>query len=204
MIEVEIKARVSNPDELRKKFRVLNGKHKLSLMHNDIYFNMPKGLRDFRNTDEALRIRISTELNNKKKLVEKKVRSFITYKGAKMDEETKTRKELEVDIMDPFTMREILLILGFQEILTVKKKRELYEFEHDDLKIELLLDYLPILDSYFIEVESITSDEKSVEEIKKKLFNFLKLLGIEKQESIKKSYLELILEKITKNKDKIK
>jgi len=47
MIEVEIKVRISDPSRIRKKFAEFNGVYKLSLHHEDIYFNMPMGLRDF-------------------------------------------------------------------------------------------------------------------------------------------------------------
>ena len=57
MIEVEIKVKISDPNLMRKKFEENNGIYKLSLDHEDTYFNMPKGLRDFRQTDEALRLR---------------------------------------------------------------------------------------------------------------------------------------------------
>ncbi|MBD3337538.1 MAG: CYTH domain-containing protein, partial [Candidatus Lokiarchaeota archaeon] len=59
MIEVEIKAEISSPDTIRKKFLEKNGIYKISLSHEDTYFNMPRKLRDFRKTDEALRIRKS-------------------------------------------------------------------------------------------------------------------------------------------------
>ena len=61
MLEVEIKVKISDPNLMRKKFDENNGVYKLSLDHEDTYFNMPKGSRDFRQTDEALRLRKSVE-----------------------------------------------------------------------------------------------------------------------------------------------
>ena len=66
MIEVEIKVKISDPNLMRKKFKENNGIYKLSLDHEDTYFNMPKGLRDFRQTDEALRLRKSIEFDKKR------------------------------------------------------------------------------------------------------------------------------------------
>jgi predicted adenylyl cyclase CyaB len=57
MIEVEIKVQISDPTLIRKKFVENQGSYKFSLIHEDTYFNMPKGLRDFKQTDEALRLR---------------------------------------------------------------------------------------------------------------------------------------------------
>ena len=59
-------------------------------------------------------------------------------------------------IEDIKKMKKILEILGFQVVLTVKKERELYEFDFENYHIEALIDYLPILEQYFIEVEYLS------------------------------------------------
>ncbi|MHA1726603.1 MAG: class IV adenylate cyclase, partial [Promethearchaeota archaeon] len=129
MIEAEIKVKISDPDEMKNKFRNFHGKHILTLYHEDTYFNMPLKLRDFRKTDEALRIRKSTEFDpsNEGKSIPK-INFFITYKGRKIDSTTKTRNEWETQVQDGEIMKTILKSLGFREIFTVKKEREFYEF----------------------------------------------------------------------------
>ncbi|MFX0023811.1 MAG: class IV adenylate cyclase [Candidatus Hermodarchaeota archaeon] len=199
MIEVEIKVRISNPDQIIRKFEEHNGKYKLSLLHEDTYFNMPKGLRDFRKTDEALRLRKSIEFHKKLETIKRVTNYFITYKGKKMDLFTKTRKEVDIKIDDIDKMKVILEELGFQKIFTIKKQRELYEFEFKNYYLEVLLDYLPLLDQYFLEVEFLLDSKENLVETKNVLFDFLSLLGIKKEESIRKSYLELITEKLEKN-----
>ncbi len=195
MIEVEIKVRISNPELIIKKFEENSGIYKLSLLHEDTYFNMPKGLRDFKKTDEALRLRKSIEFHKKVDTIKRVINYYITYKGKKMDLFTKTRKEFDIKIDDIKNMEVILEELGFQKILTVKKQRELYEFEFKNYYIEALLDYLPILDQYFLEVEFLLDSNENLEETREVLFDFLSLLDIKKEESIRKSYLELIDEK---------
>ncbi len=96
-------------------------------------------------------------------------------------------------------MELILKELGFQKILTVKKQRELYEFEFKNYFLQVLLDYLPILDQYFLEVEFLLDSDENLAEIRQVLFDFLSRLGIKKEESIRKSYLELIAEKLKGN-----
>ena len=93
-------------------------------------------------------------------------------------------------------MKTLLKLLGFQEVFTVVKKRELYEFTFNDIKIEALIDYIPILEQHFVEVELITESLDDVKKSKDILFEFLNKLGIKKQESIRKSYLELISDKL--------
>ena len=196
MIEVEIKVRISNHELIRKKFEENNGIYKISLLHEDTYFNMPKGLRDFKKTDEALRLRKSIEFNKNDETKKQVINHFITYKGKKMDLSTKTRKELDIKIEDIENMKLLLKELGFQEIFTVKKERELYEFEFKNYYIEALIDYLPILDQHFLEVEFLLDSPKNLKDSTVVLFDFLSLLGIKKEESIRKSYLELIIEKL--------
>ncbi|MFX1488407.1 MAG: class IV adenylate cyclase [Promethearchaeota archaeon] len=194
MFEIEIKVRVSDPDLIRRKLENHHGSYKFFLTHKDIYYNMPKSLRDFKKTDEALRLRTSIRYDKKNKYNPQEIDYFLTYKGKKIDELTKSREEIEIKIEDFEKMREILELLGFQEVLTVMKERELYEFKLNDHKITVLLDYIPILKQHFIEAEYLTELNEDIAESRERLFSFLNLLGMNKKDSIRKSYLELILE----------
>ena len=198
MLEVEIKVKISDPNLIRKKFDDFNGVYKLSLHHEDVYFNMPKGLRDFKKTDEALRLRKSIEFNRSNTRSIQKINHFITHKGKKIDKTTKTREEIEVKIDEIEEMKNLLKILGFREVFTVIKERELYDFTFQDTRIEALIDYLPILEQYFVEVEILAESINNVETAKEILFKFLEVLGIKKEESIRTSYLELVMSKLKK------
>jgi len=195
MIEVEIKVKISDPNVLREQFEI-NGVYKLSLQHEDIYFNMPTGLRDFKQTDEALRLRKSIEFNRDNKTITQKLNYFITYKGRKIDKTTKTREEIEVKIDEIEDMKNLLKQLGFREVFTVIKERELYDFTFQDTRIEALIDYLPILEQHFIEVEILSESSNNVANAKEILFQFLENFGIKREESIRTSYLELVMNKL--------
>lgn len=195
MIEVEIKVKVEDPHQMRKLFSEHNGEYKISLQHEDTYLNMPKELRDFKKTDEALRIRKSVGYNKEEEEPKQKIKYQLTYKGPKMDKTTKTRKELEVELQDGQTARVIFKALGFLELFTVKKERELYEFTFQDQKIEALIDYIPVLGEYFIEVECMVRDKGKINELTALLFQFLNQFNIKREQSIQKSYLELIADK---------
>ena len=108
MIEIEIKAKVLDPEELVKKFKNQEGGYKISFIHEDTYFNMPEGLRDFKKTDEALRIRKSIEYNKNIDSSKQNINYFITYKGKKLDKTTKTRNELETKLENGDLVKEIL------------------------------------------------------------------------------------------------
>ena len=204
MIEVEIKVRISDPDEMRKVFESKGGIYEISLLHEDMYFNMPTGLRDFKQTDEALRIRKSIGFDKNLKDAPKKIKYAITYKGKKLDSETKTRKELEVNVEDGEILKNILKALKFQEIFTVKKERELYKINFKNYTIEALIDYIPILKEYFIEVEYMAESIETISNARDILFEFLAQFDIQKADSITKSYLELIADRFKSKKEKKK
>jgi adenylate cyclase class 2 len=176
MIEVELKGYADEEifEKVREKFKFMRKE-----MHEDIYFQHP--CRDFSKTDEALRIRI--------KRFNGHFESFLTYKGPKVDNESKTRKEIEVVISDIDAYIDLLRSLGFRDVLTVIKIREKYYAEKG---VTISLDEVEGLGK-FIEIEKLVRDEKSIEKEVKKLKNILKSLGVKKFE--RKSYLELLLEK---------
>ena len=195
MIEVEIKVRISDPALMKKRFKENQGTYKFSLIHEDTYYNMPKGLRDFKQTDEALRLRKSSRFDKSNHEDIQDIEYFIAYKGRKIDTLTKTREEIDIKIEDIKKMKDILELLGFQEVLTVKKEREYYAFNFKNYHIDALIDYLPILKQHFIEVEYLAKSYEEIEDSKQVLFDFLSIFDIKRGESIIKSYLELILEK---------
>ncbi|MFX1320237.1 MAG: class IV adenylate cyclase [Promethearchaeota archaeon] len=195
MLEVEIKVKISDPNLIRKQFEENNGVYKISLLHEDTYFNLPRGLRDFKKTDEALRLRKSIEFNKVNKEIVENIAYFFTYKGKKVDTTTKSREEIEIKIEDLDKTKDLLNALGFQEIFTVKKERESYDFKFKNYNIKALVDYLPILKQHFIEVEIISDSIENLDIYREVLFDFLSLFGIKKEESIRKSYLELIADK---------
>lgn len=196
MFEVEIKVQIPNPVRIKETFKENHGVYEFSLIHEDTYFNMPKGLRDFKQTDEALRLRKSIKFNKKNPRKKQEIEYYFTYKGKKLDKLTKTRKELEIRIDNLEKTKELLNLLGFQEVLTVEKDRDLYKFEFKNYEIEALIDYLPILKQFFLEVEVLSDSEEGIDKSRNVLFEFLSLIGISRDESIKKSYLELIIEKL--------
>lgn len=113
-----------------------------------------------------------------------------------MDQITKTRKEIETEIKNFDNMKNLLAHLGFREIFIVKKERELYEFEFKNNKIDVLIDFLPILNQNFLEAEIKVENENELKLTKEIIFDFLKQFGITENDSIRESYLELIAKKL--------
>jgi len=178
MIEIELKGYADDKvfERVRESFTFMRKE-----VHEDIYFNHP--CRDFSETDEALRIRI--------KRFNGHFEAFLTYKGPKIDRLSKSRKEIEVSIEDVDAYLELLSILGFTEVLTVKKTREKYYVEKG---VTVTLDDVEGLGK-FVEIEKLAKDEKEVQREVPRLMEILKSLGVEKFE--RKSYLELLMEKFS-------
>jgi adenylate cyclase, class 2 len=169
MIEVEVKARAN--EQTLQRIKALGAVFFAEETHRDIYFNSP--LRDFKKTDEALRIRIKDEGTR------------LTYKGPKLDSETKSRQELTVEIDSPERMDEVLRSLGFFPSAEVRKRRIKYVLGD----VTFALDDVQGL-GLFLEVEA--RGEGDWVEQKSKVISLLSELGL--GESIRKSYLELLAE----------
>src|SRR5947209_2626455 len=120
----------------------------------DLYFAHP--VRDFAHTDEALRIRRVGE------------KSFITYKGSKIDATTKTRREIELPLADGVAAlprwRELLEAVGFRAVAEITKRRRTATIKWEGRQVEIALDDVTPLGS-FVELE-IGADEAEVKSAK--------------------------------------
>jgi adenylate cyclase class 2 len=141
-------------------------------VEEDIYFNSPS--RDFRETDEALRVRKDVEGLS------------ITYKGPKVDSETKSREEIKLRVDDYEAAVKLFKKLGFREAGRVVKKRRIYRAG----EAIICLDDVEGLGK-FVEIEVECDD---LEEGKKIVFEIAGKLGFDRKDSIRKSYLEMVIE----------
>ncbi|MEM2194384.1 MAG: class IV adenylate cyclase [Candidatus Methanomethylicia archaeon] len=173
MIEVEVKVR--GWDNVEEQIIMLGGVLIGIEEHLDVYFNHSS--RDFKVTDEALRLR---RVNSHVEL---------TYKGPRIGSISKTREEITLTISDFNTCREMLKKLSFKEVIEVFKVRRVYRL--NEFKINL--DDVRGLGKYIeVEAEALSiSDIPSVEEKVRKL---LEGFGFHEEQFIRKTYLELLLE----------
>jgi len=168
-LEIEIKAYCSDPAEVERRLAGLGAQYLKERLERDLYFSHPT--RDFRKTDEALRLRLTEE------------KSFCTYKGPKIGTASKTREEFEIAVSDFATAREILLRLGFIESGRVEKRRRIFSLD----SIEVCVDRVDGLGD-FVELETHGAERERLE---KELFDLASRLGLERFE--RRSYLELVL-----------
>ncbi len=177
MIEIEVKAHVKDPKKVERSIIGLGAEPIGIESQADTYYNTSGG--DFQKTDEALRIRVQHE------------RCLLTYKGPKMDNVSKTRKEYQVEINDSNSMGDILLALGFFPVGTVIKKRK--NFRLGDFHISL--DEVRNLGN-FMEIEISVKNPKNYQEKVESIFKIIEKLGLSRESTIRKSYLEMILENL--------
>jgi adenylate cyclase, class 2 len=175
LIEVEVKAGVKDFVDVKKKL-IQIGAVKIKKEHqSDVYYNAPH--KDFGETDEALRIReIPGDVEN---------RIILTYKGAKMDDVSKTRKEIEVDVSEAENTDLILENLGFRRAATIKKDRDIYHLGEFIITLDTVYDV-----GTFVEIETEALENEDTSESLKKIFSIYKTLGIEEGFE-RRSYLEL-------------
>ena len=178
-LEIEQKFPVDDLRQLRQALEALGATFDPPVTQVDLYFRHPS--RDFAQTDEAVRLRCVGEEN------------CITYKGPKIDLETKTRRELELAIepgqkgFDTWT--ELLEILGFARVREVSKERIPGKVTWEDGDVHLALDQVAGLGTY-LELE-ILADENELKPAKHRLESLARKLGLRQTE--RRGYLNLLL-----------
>ncbi len=176
MIEVEVKASVKDFKDVKKKLSQI-GAVKIKTEHqSDVYYNAPH--KDFGETDEALRIREIPE-NGEKRVI-------LTYKGAKLDNVSKTRKEIEIDVSDADNTASILENLDFRRAASVKKNRDIYHIKEFIITLDTVKDV-----GTYVEIETEANEGEDTSESIRKIFDIYKQLGIEEGFE-RRSYLELM------------
>ena len=172
MIEVEVKAKIDSFKEMEEKLENIGAVKSKTEYQEDIYFASP--IVDFAQTDEALRIR--TTNNN----------TFITYKGPKLNDKAKTRKEVEMTIENSEKATDIFTEIGFREVRTVRKNRQYYTYEN----FEISLDDVEGLSPY-MEIEIALDDSEDYSQAQDEIFKLFEKLGITDGFE-RTSYLELL------------
>lgn len=172
MIEVEVKAKIESFKEIIKKLEEIGAVKTKNEFQKDIYFKSP--IADFAKTDEALRIRQTN------------TDTFITYKGPKLNDKAKTRKEIEMSVENSKKAADIFSQIGFEPVRCVKKHRQYYCYEN----FEISLDDVEGLEPY-MEIEVALEDGQSYEAAQDEIFKLFEKLGITDGFE-RTSYMELL------------
>ena len=164
-IEVELKLKIRDKAEITASLKQLGFTEEELVVETDTYYTAAH--HDFAALDEALRI---------------------TYKGAKLDQTSMTRKELETEIGDAETGREILEYIGFVPVPPVEKQRQYWK----NGTITACVDNVKGLGDY-LELEILADEEAQREEALEKLERILNQLGYCMQDTTRTSYLSMLM-----------
>jgi adenylate cyclase, class 2 len=166
-LEIEIKSYCDDHAPVAAKLGTMGARHVWTGKEQDLYLNHPA--RDFKMTDEALRLR------------QARGRVILTYKGPKLGTAAKTRREEEVVVEDYDQALLILKLLGFVEFGSVTKERAIYALG----ETEICMDTVEGV-GRFVEIEMKGTDRERIEG---ELFRLAGELGLDRFE--RRSYLEL-------------
>ena len=178
--EVEQKFRLDDAQRIETELERLGSHFGSPFVQVDQYFAHP--CRDFGETDEALRIRHMRD------------RAYVTYKGPKIDDTTKTRREIELPLpegregADGFVS--LIEALGFSHVMDVRKIRRKADVAWNGKSVEAVLDEVATL-GQFVELE-LSADTSEIEDAKRCVADLARQLGLTQNE--RRSYLELLLE----------
>jgi adenylate cyclase class 2 len=177
--EVEQKFVLPDPADMQARLSTLGAQAAGQCEQVDCYYSHPA--RDFSVTDEALRIRRVDG------------QALITYKGPKIDRETKTRQEIELALPAGATTADnfgrLLSALGFAPVAEVRKHRRTFHLAWQGHEVEAALDEVAGL-GHFVELE-ISASEETVDSARGALASLAARLELAASE--RRSYLELLL-----------
>lgn len=207
-VELKFKIEKSQIEQIAGDLRLDSIMHRKRIREiKDTYLN--NTLKDMIASDEALRIRQEKSFER-----HHPIDTMITYKGPKIDAETKSREEIEIKIDG--TLEETTTFfekLGFQVTGTTTKLREYYfipcrynkeanayQFNNfdfrdgkglspDGLELILVVDEVEDL-GWFVEIEGTADRSELYEETKQMVLEFAKFLKLENP--IRESYMELL------------
>lgn len=178
MYEVEVKVCAAHAP-VRDRLDDLGARRVGLVVQEDTYYDAPH--KNFAETEEALRVR--------RERTDADDAARITYKGPLVDEDSKTRAEIETGVADDESAADIFEAVGFDPAATVTKERERYELDG----FLVTLDAVDGVGEY-VEVETAVDDEAEIERARADAYDLLERLGLDPSDQIRTSYLELLLD----------
>lgn len=176
--EVELKIQADH-DAVRTRLEELDATHDGTAHQTDTYYKSP--FEDLLDDEEALRVRRQRPIEDDTDEDE----NILIYKGPLMDTESKTREELEAVVTDSNAMIAILEKMGFEQATVIDKEREFYSLDGYTVSLDSVVGL-----GQFIEIEMITDD---IENARDGALELLEKLGLNPEEQIRNSYVDLKL-----------
>lgn len=178
-MEIELRARVKNQEELEKKLSALAGiKEKDGGGRQvDVY------LKHEKDAERKLVVRIRKNYQEDK--------AILTFKGSPpKDKDDTAWHDFDVEINNPDDLERLLTNNGFVYVCIIDKVRQSFAFKDFEINIDNIRDL-----GLFIEVEKKAGEEE-IENVKNEISALLEQVGIGEKDLVKKGYVPLMLEYI--------
>lgn len=154
--------------------------------HADTYYGHP--CRRFEETGEAFRLRLVDGL------------AHVTYKGPKLPGTVKARRELEWPLGPSDAtgekMAELLKLLGFTEVATVRKRRQSFKLCLDGTDFTCTIDDCEAIGNY-VEIERVVEARDQIDAARESILRVAEGLSLGDPEP--RSYLTMLLERGAKD-----
>jgi len=188
IFEVEVKLPLHDVKAIESVLTDLGAKRTNSEKQIDVYLDHP--CKSFGETDEALRLRtrknIVVDSPDAHDIPDTEIE--MTYKGPKIDATTKTRIELSVGVDNLEVAKALLLNLGFKDVATITKNRIFYVHKGITVSIDDIQDI-----GTYLELERVVNSEELIHDARKEIFQLIESMGLNPNDSIRESYLEIYL-----------
>ncbi|WP_405981060.1 class IV adenylate cyclase [Streptomyces sp. NBC_00158] len=175
MIEAELKARVHAPeDTLRQLDERAEGRAEV---YRDTYYDTRDAALEAK--DEELRVRTIHGPDE--------TRTILTYKGARVDEESGSKPEHETGVEDAEAVHAMLRGLGYVPAIAFEKRCRNYSFQAHGRQMLATLVRVPELDGTFLELET-QAEEENVAEALDDVREVLAELGVKAEDLTREQY----------------
>lgn len=181
MTEVEIKVKIDDINTCISTFLDKGFVREAYVEEKDTYYT--SDFYDFKEKDEALRVRES------KDLISGKITSSLTYKGQKLDDVSMSRNEIETFVENISVVKTVFEQIGLRSVHPVEKIR----IELKKGNVTACIDDVKDLGA-FLELEILVKNENMREAALKDIEETLKSIGLNMNATIRKSYLCMIEE----------
>jgi adenylate cyclase class 2 len=151
MIEAELKARVTDPEQVHQRLVARAPEHRS--VYHDTYFDRPD--RSITDAGRELRVRVMEQ--------EGRRRCLLTFKDAAVDEASGSKPEHETEIGDAGTVELILRALGLEPVIAFTKQCANFTFDLDRRQVLATLVRVPELAGTWLEVETLVEDQTALE-----------------------------------------
>ena len=184
-LEIELKARIEKPDELKARLSEL-GNFCYSYQKNDTYWSFP------RRSDFKLRVRQQTATDEKG---ESKDSTLITFKTKGIRDGVEVNNERELTVSDGKVFEEILSHMGLVPFVKKEKRGMAWECGKGEGVPQILAELSDVKHlGWFLELEiqSENVDERDIENNRQRLLDLLGKLDIPASKIEARPYTELL------------